>query len=347
MGGEMNTLIKKSILITSLLALATLSLAVPAYAAGGFAMSGSFYAQEFEMTQGSTLYAPDVYVVVFNNTDEEINVRMTTRTPLGVSLVLPSYDFPLKAGTQYKMQVGVEIGKDAIPGDYQIGIVAEPYKQGMSGIRVVGGAGQDAQLTITGESAQIDINTVSPDGTPVPAMIRLYRQSGTENYEVGYSETGNLELTVSPGSYLVQAYIAGKKMAEETFNVAADEHKRIDLTVKTVYFEGFEIVPNYDQSTGKLVMVRIVYAVNNLVQAFPSASINLLINHESGPVQKTNLVNLSRLEKGKMELSYNYVPMESWQHGKYSFKLELEIEGQVYTVSPEKELRVGETFPAR
>ncbi|OGO45760.1 MAG: hypothetical protein A2Z05_05780 [Chloroflexi bacterium RBG_16_60_22] len=305
-------------------------------------MSGSFYAQKFEMTQGSSLRAPNVYVVVFNNTDENLNVRMTTRTPLGVKLILPSYDFPLKASAQRKMEVGVEVGAEAIPGDYQVGIVAEPYKQGVSGIQVVGGAGQDAQLTITGESAQVDINTVSPDGTPVPAMIRLHRQSGDENFEVGYSETGSLGLTVSPGSYLTQAYIAGKKMAEETFAVAVDEEKRIDLVVKTVYFEGFEVVPNYQQSTGKLVMVQVVYAVNNLLQAFPSARVNLLVNHESGPVQKTTLVNLSQLEKGKMELSYNYIPADGWRQGKYLFKLELEVGGQVYTTSAEKELNVGE-----
>ena len=75
----MNTLIKKIILITTVAALATLSLAVPVYAAGGFAMSGSFYAQEFQMTQGSTLYAPDVYVVVFNNSDKDLNVRKIGR----------------------------------------------------------------------------------------------------------------------------------------------------------------------------------------------------------------------------------------------------------------------------
>ncbi|MFH1647166.1 MAG: hypothetical protein ABID71_05755, partial [Chloroflexota bacterium] len=144
------------------------------------------------------------------------------------------------------------------------------------------------------------------------------------------------------GSYLAQAYIAGKKMAEETFAVVADEQKKIDLMVKTVYFEGFEIVPNYKQSTGELVMVRVVYAVNNLLQAFPSASVNLLVNHESGPVQKTTLVNLSQLEKGKMELNYNYIPAEGWRQGKYLFKLELEVGGQVYTTSPEKELSVGE-----
>src|SRR4030067_1495902 len=129
----MTTFNKKAILIAALAALATLSLAAPVRAAGGSAMSGSFYAQKFEMTQGSSLRAPNVYVVVFNNTDENLNVRMTTRTPLGVKLILPSYDFPLKASAQRKMEVGVEVGAEAIPGDYQVGIVAEPYKPCISG----------------------------------------------------------------------------------------------------------------------------------------------------------------------------------------------------------------------
>ena len=44
-------------------------------------MSTSFYAQEFELPQGSSLKTPDVYVV-FNNTDNDLNVRITTETHL-------------------------------------------------------------------------------------------------------------------------------------------------------------------------------------------------------------------------------------------------------------------------
>ncbi len=35
------------------------------------------------------------------------------------------------------------------------------------------------------------------------------------------------------------------------------------------------------------------------------------------------------MEQGKLELSYNYVPADGWQQGVYSFKLELEVGGQI------------------
>lgn len=79
--------------LLSLLLMASLLMAPPAFA-GGLAMSGSFYRQEFEIPQGTSLNTPDVYVVVFNNSDEEFNIRMTTETPTGVELLLSEKDFP-------------------------------------------------------------------------------------------------------------------------------------------------------------------------------------------------------------------------------------------------------------
>jgi hypothetical protein len=44
----------------------------------------------------------------------------------------------------------------------------------------------------------------------------------------------------------------------------ANEEKTIILTVKTVYFEGFGIVPNYYTETGKLVMTAAAHGVKRL-----------------------------------------------------------------------------------
>ena len=42
---------------------------------------------------------------------------------------------------------------------------------------------------------------------------------------MAYSDTGNLEVTVAPGSYAAAVYMAGEKLAEESFEVVADEEK--------------------------------------------------------------------------------------------------------------------------
>lgn len=331
---------RKAVCLALLLLLTSFGWGLPAQA-GGFAMSGSFYAQEFELPQGSSLSSPDVYIVVFNHTDGDLNVRMTPQTPFGVKLILSEDDFPLEAGKQNKVGIGVEVGQEAIPGEYKVGITAEPYTKGATGIQIVGAAGQEAKLTITGEAASVEITSVSPDGEPVPAMIRLYRQTESQTFDIGFSETGSLKVAVSPGSYETSAYVAGKQVAEESFDISTDEEKEIRLTVKTVYFEGFGIVPNYRKGTEELAMVKIVYAVNNLLQAFPSAEVRLRVSHDGAPLEEATLVNLSPLEKGKIELSYNYIPSEGWEQGVYRFKLELDIGGEVYTASPDKELNIG------
>jgi len=312
--------------------------------AGGLAISGTFYRQDFEMPVGSKLSSPDIYVVVFNNGDTDMSIKMTSETPLAVKLIFSENNFELRAGGQNKVEISIEVGQEAVPGEYELEVTAEAYKEA-EGIQLLGAAGQDAKLTIIGKAASVEITAVSPSGEPVPAMIRLYRQVNSKTFDVGYSETGSLKANVAPGNYVTSAYVGDKKAAEESFNISADEEKKILLEVKTVYFEGFGIVPHYDKDTGKLAMAKIVYAVNNLYQAFPQAEVILKVSHKGVPLDETTLVSLAPLEKGKMELSYNYIPSEGWQQGVYRFKLELGIGGEIYTTSPEKELE-GSSSPS-
>jgi len=339
----MATILKKAICLGCLLALSSIvTWVTPVQAQGGFAMSGSFSAQNLELPQGASIHTPDIYVVIFNNSDEDLNVKISTSVPFGVTLVLAENDFLLEANSQKKLDIGIDISLDAVPGNYKMGIVAEPYKQGTEGIRIVGAAGQEADLTITGESSLVDIASVSPDGTPVPAVIVLLRDYEDNDFEIARIDSGVLKLNVSPGNYIAYAYIAGSKLAEETFTVATDEQKTITLEVKTVYFQGFEIVPNYYRDTEQVAMTQAVCTVINLLDAFTNVKVNLLVSSITQQ-EKLTIINLSRLEKGNMELSYNYIPADGWQQGEYTFMLQLEIDGQVYTTSQSKELNIDQT----
>ncbi|OGN99986.1 MAG: hypothetical protein A2Y58_00230 [Chloroflexi bacterium RBG_13_51_52] len=339
----MATNLKNAICLGCLLALfGTVTWTAPVQAQGGFAMSGSFNAQQLELPQGTNLRTPDIYVVIFNNSSEDLNVKMTTSAPFGVTIVLPEYDFPLAANSQRKLEVGIDVGIEAAPGAYKIGITAQPYKLGTQGIQIVGAAGQEADLTITGESSVLDIATVSPDGAPVTAMIILFRDYEQSDFEIARVDNGILNLTVSPGRYTARAYIAGSKLAEESFTVAADEQKTLSLTVKTVYFEGFEIVPNYQRDTNKLVMVQVVSTLNNLLDAFTEVKVNLLVSRDTQQ-ESITIINLSRLEQGKIELKNNYIPADGWQQGVYTFTLQLEVGGNIYTASQAKGLKIDET----
>jgi type 1 fimbria pilin len=323
----------------SLLLISSLLITQPVKA-GGLAMSGSFYRQEFEIPQGTSLSTPDVYVIVFNNSDNEFNVRMISETPTGVELVLSDKEFLLKAGGQQKVTISVSVSEAAVPGKYALKVTAEAYTEGV-GIKLMGAAGQTATLTVTGDVASAEITTVTPDGTAIPAIVKLYKKAGNQNFNVGYSDTGSLKVKIAPGNYLVEAYVTGNKLAEETFSVAANENKKIRLEVKTVYFEGFSILPNYNTETKELSFAEVVYTVNNLLEAFPEAKVILKVTKGGTSLNDTTLATLSPLEKGRVGLSYNYIPGGGWQKATYTFKLELQIGGKPYVSSREEKLELG------
>jgi len=342
----MASILKRAICLGCLLALFGTGLWIaPVKAQGGFAMSGSFYSQRLELPQGAHIRTPDIYVVVFNNSDDDITVQMTTNAPAGVTVVLAELEFPLAAHSQKMLEVGIDIAMDAVPGDYKISVTAQPYKEGVEGIQIIGGASQEADLTITGDFGAVDISTVSLDGSPVPALIVLLRAYEQGNFEIARTDTGRLITNVSPGNYSAHAYVAGRELAVENFTVAVDEQKTLSLTIKTVYFEGFEIVPLNQKDTGALVMVHVVSTVKNLLDAFDNVKVNLLAGSESQQ-ETVNIINLTRLEKGDMELSYNYVPANGWQQGIYIFKLELRVGDEIYTTSGAKTIKVDETGKA-
>jgi len=326
------------VLLTVVVFLAVFLNAAPVSADGGIAMSGSFYQQNFEIPQGSSISGPDVYVVVFNNGSEQLNVRMTSQAPPGVSLVLSESEFTLPAGGQLQMLVGVEVGNDAVPGEYEISISAEPYKETVTGIQLVGAASQKASLTVLGESGMVSVQATSPDQQPIAATVRLYRVISGQDHEVAYSETGTLEAKVAPGSFVAASFVGGMKLAEEHFDIAADESKQITLSGATVYFEGFDIVPNYEKQSGKLAFVQIVYTVKNLYQRVEKAEVILQVSCDGASPTETLMATLSPLETGRAGLNYNYIPDGGWADGNYDFKLQLNLDSKPYANSLVKNL---------
>jgi hypothetical protein len=333
--------VKRFAVLIPLVLLASLFIPAPAEAQGGIALSGSFYRQAFEIPQGCSVSGPSIYVVVFNNGDEELIVRMSTETPVGVNIILSEDGFTIPPSGQQKVMIGMEVAEDAVPGEYEISITAESYKEGVTGIQLMGAAAQNANLKVVGESALVKVNMANPDGEPVVGTVRLFKVVEGQNYEFAYSDTGELEARVSPGSFIASGYVAGEKLAEETFDIAADEEKTITLTVKTVCFEGFGIVPNYYTETGKLAFAQVVYTLNNLYQTFPEAEVVLKVTFDGTPLEETTIATLTPLEKGSVGLKYNYIPAGGWVDGTYGFVLQLNLEGEPYATTLEEQLNVS------
>jgi hypothetical protein len=312
----------------------------PVRAQGGIAMSGSFYQQLFQIPQGSSVGGPSIDVVVFNTGSDSIRVKMTTQAPLGVNMSVSTDNFTLAPGGQQQVLVGVEVTKDATPGEYEIGISAEPYADTASGIHLAGAAMQTAKLVVLGDSAMVSIRAQSPEGQPVVAMIRLFRIIGGQNYEVAYSDNGAINLKVAPGNFVAISYIGGQKVAETTFSVAASDNKSIILSGATVYFEDFGVVPNYQSDSGKLAFVQLVYTLRNLYQRVDKAEVILSVSRDGSPAEQASLITLSPLEIGRSGLNYNYTPAGGWKDGTYSFQLQLKLDGVSYTSSPEQQFTV-------
>jgi len=316
--------------------------AVPVVAEGGIAISGSFYQQPFEIPQDSSISGPDVYVVVFNQSSDQLNVRMTSQTPPGVELVLSHSEFTLPASGQQMIQVGVEVGADVAPGQYEITIIAEPYRHTPSGIEILGAASQKAHLDVSGESGTVKVQATSPDQQPIWATVRLYRVVSGRQYEVAYSENGTLDVKVAPGTFVAASFLGGVKLAEEQFDVANGETKSITLAGATVYFEGFDIVPNYHKDSGELAFVQIVYTVRNLYQRVEEGEVILQVSYNGSSPTETLLATLSPLETGRVGLNYSYIPDAGWADGSYDFQLQLNLDGKPYASSLVKNLTVSD-----
>lgn len=305
--------------------------------AGGIGISGTFSGQHFQLVPGESLSTPDIYVVVFNNSDSEMRVKLAPETPSGVELILPTVDFLLSAGSQQRMEVGIVASSEAVAGEYIVTLTAEAYREG-EGIKLAGAAQLQAKLTIFGEAGRLLLSTVTPEGEPFRATVKLFRKTEGQNLPCGHSETGRLETRLTLGDYLAQAYLQDTKVAEESFTLAADEEKEIALVARTVLIQGFSVVSNYYTETGKLAFAKIVYTINNIYQPLKDVKAILEVTLEDQAVEEVELISLSSLDVGQTGGSSNYVPTEGWKSGTYSFQIGLYSQGKLYTRSSVEEM---------
>jgi len=307
------------------------------------AITGNFYSQVYEIPQGGSAGGPDTYVVVFNQGWAEARVKMVCEAPMGVSVSVSEQEFMLQPGESQKVFIIVNVTEDAVPGEYELKVVAEVVKEGSGGIKVVSAAGQRAKLIITGTSAKVQVVTLGPEGEQIPATIRLFKIISGKESEIAASDTGVIEAKVAPGRFVAVAYIAGEELARQSFDISPDEAKRVEMTVRAVYFQAFSIVPFYEDD--EIANGELTYVIKNLYRDLPEVTILLSVEYQNIPLEERTLATLSMLQEGKTELSYIYVPRGGWETGVYEFKLQLSSEGRLYA-STEEVLEVTVKAPA-
>ncbi|MDP2731125.1 MAG: hypothetical protein Q8O55_11695 [Dehalococcoidales bacterium] len=335
--------VRKALLSFLLLAL-LLPPSIVVQAQGGIALSGTFSQQEFELPQGVEVSNPSIYVVVFNHTGEEMTVQMSWKAPFGVEVAFDQAAFPLPPGGEQKVLPTIKVTEDAVPGEYEVTVSARfAPREGGEGVQLATASAQKARLVVTGDAAWITVRVITPDGNPIKTGIKVFKVIQDRLNEITRSETGTLEVKVSPGTYRISAFLGSRQLAEESVEVRAGESKEITLVVKPIYFEFFDIEPNFAPDSKEITFARVVYTLNNLSEPLNNGEVMLQVNLDDKPLEQVSLITLSRLDIGRTDGSYSYVPAQGWVEGIYDLRLKLNIEGELYIESDEKGLPVA--FP--
>lgn len=327
-----------------------LLLAAPFYAGlpeshaqgGSIAASGIFSGWELEMPQGSRAGDLDRFLVVFNNTGDSMDFTTGYRGPEGIAIEFSDPLFTLEPASQKRVSVTVVTSEDAVPGSYELrAIVTASVSGAAEGVGVATGISQKARVTVIGDFAIVGISVLSPQNQPVVADVRLFRDTGQRRNEVAYSITDPLTARVSPGSYIAQVMVGGETLANEAFQVSADETKEIEFVVRTVSISDVTLTPHYRGESTELSFVAMTYSLNNMGSPAAAAEVILKVSKDNAPFDETSILSLDTLVVGTTRGSHNYIPPAGWESGVYGLKAELFITSNPYTSSLEATISAG------
>jgi hypothetical protein len=350
------------LLLLGVLLLTGIITPAPAVAQGEITMSGSFKDQKFDMTQYSSVSGPGIYVTVFNRSNEDCRITMRPvvmynsgldqggntiwlLSPPDVTINLTSDNltcdnFTLQAGGQREIKVGVTVGPATL-GQYQLQVNACPWEVS-GGVPIGDEVGQSTTLQVRSEAATVVVDTVSPGGQPVTTEISLFKVVDRDEYEYAYSNDGHLEAKVSPGNFLIKAYVyEGETPTEQRFNVGVGEEKRVTLAVNSIFFREFKPFRAATMQTGEFNRVEIAYTIANVYQTVASAEVRMVVTFNGTQLEGVRLLRLGVLEKGDLSAQSPYWAGGRWHNGTYGFRLYLYVEGHPYTWTEEETLDVG------
>ena len=290
---------------------------------GGLGVSGSFYTLDgLVVPAGGVVNTSEVYLVVYNYGEEDMTVRLGYSGPEFIHVeFLPSQEnYTIPAGGHVRVQVVIRVDEDAIPGTYTVAVYAEKITRAEGGgVRVTASAGQDANITVTGEYAILTVRPLDPAGKVVEnALVRIYGQvRGRPQALVdGY---GIVTAKLIPGNYTVRVYLRGEEVANATVSLAPYENKTLDLPLRIVYIEFFNITPVTME--GRLAAVHVYTVIRNLYKTITDASIVLVVWKDGRLLEERPIARQTILPTGRSEYEFDYLPRGGWETGNYTFQL--------------------------
>jgi hypothetical protein len=283
------------------------------------AISGSFYSHNYVLAQGEQISSKDIYVVIYNREDKRVRIDMEYEAPEFIEVNLSLKSCFIEPGEYERVYVTLKADKDAVPGDYKVKVISTINEvKGDLPVKVLTSAAQEAKVTVGGEYGIVTVAAIDPVGNIASTtLIRFFR----DKYEMG-NEYGELEMRVVPGRYTAKAYLLGEEVASEEFDVAPFEEKKVELLIRSVYFETFDALPAKDEA-GNIGYIYTVSVIKNLYKELPNAVITLQV---SGAAEENiDIYSSPYLPLNRTEIRYNYIPIKGWKNGKY-------CNGRIHTV---------------
>ncbi|MFC1964704.1 hypothetical protein ACFLWG_01695, partial [Chloroflexota bacterium] len=129
---------------------------------------------------------------------------------------------------------------------------------------------------------------------------------------------------------IVLNFFAFRRLNEMMLAIFSRE--RVDK--KAICFDNPEFAGVFNEETGGLSIAKITYGVNNQHKPIPGVRVELQVHKDNTPFENITLVTFDPLEKGLINLEYDYAPEEGWQKNiAYNFKLALYIADELHTVT--------------
>ena len=302
-------------------------------ASGGFAVSGNFSNYHYKMVTGETISTPDVHIIFFNNYAIEIEVELSPRvTQLDGSptfmadrleFMVDSLRVIIPAFENLIVPIGIKLDPAAPAGDYLIGLSAEIISKGLDGITITGSAELRTQLSIFGEAGDLDIQTFDVFGDPLLTTLTMYRTEGSHLVPVRTSKDGLITDRVIPGDYVVIGTIRGMEVLKESFHVMDQTITQLDLYAQTIFIENIKITPLISESTHLISRIKIDYTLINIHTTVEDIRLVLVTTYQDDANQRTEESAIPYLPETHFESSFNTLPVDGWETGNYTYKIEM------------------------
>jgi len=299
----------------------------------GIGISGSFNELEIKMVPGETFDTEGVHIIIFNNYDVDVVVKIDVRLQdesrelvEGLTYLFDQGNITIPKNDYVKFPISFTVEPFMLPGSYTVSIGATLVQEFTPGIIAVPGLRQLAFLEILGEAGDLSFDFVDAFGNAFDGRIEIFRVEETRLLSVATTDGSSITERLVPGTYRVQMkhkYDGNDFIVfEEDFELKSEDVLDETFVVQTVSLDSFIISPLLGDD-GTLLNAILNYRIRNIYEEIDDVSISLEVLYKGERIERFIIEERSLLGLGLTSLRSNYVPPEGWQNGIYSFQISL------------------------